>query len=368
MARSLAFWIEKEKGNDVSMLKAELHFNYWFLPEQKVNFLDIGVRLGMESGDFSKICFYFPFNLKGFVFDTTLSEIMLEKVDLISAVFNSSIEGSSPKQDYTDYNLSDGTNSSAIRFFKKLSKNTPNSHHSGYVLENYEADGDVGCTLSFPKEMFDVSVTHDNYFRFRLKLQSSDIISKVNRSTGNYITTDFDEHELVDFRVNESRNLPDGISKKIIQCSYLKKVHFFLIRDAYSDYKGAHSAYERCRLLEDDLWKDYLSPIELTGNAQMLIYHWKASAKEPDKGIDHFASFAKFTKRVVTKTDLFKIAIFIILIGLCVNWLSYAIPKGIHCLPSGLESDQNLESNASKVEKSGSNENGGESNEKQSSS
>jgi hypothetical protein len=59
VARSLAFWLEnpstadKEpdqnpeggKKNTSTNTEAELHFNYWLLPDNNINYLDIGVRL-----------------------------------------------------------------------------------------------------------------------------------------------------------------------------------------------------------------------------------------------------------------------------------------------------------------------------------
>lgn len=336
MAGSLAFWLEGKQEEEISgNLKAELHFNYWLLSDEKVNFLDIGILLSNHLDSISKICIYLPFPKADFEYNPSLGVTVTSNASLTSAVFNSSIKQTKPdaNDSYCDY---DFNNDTSLRFVKELPlKRTSNNIEKGILIDDLGPN--KGCTICFPVEMFEIceDKNRSNYFRFRLKLKSNKIISTVNRSKGRIITTDFDEHELIDFRVNESRNLPNDISRKVANCKYLQKIHFFLIRDAYSDYKGAHSAYERCRLLERELWKEYLSPVELKNDVQMLIYHWKHTA---ENGIDHFAAFAKFSKRTVSKSDLLRIAFFIIILGLCVNFLSYCIPKGVHYLCDQLSS------------------------------
>lgn len=366
MASSLAFWLEKNTVEEISDdLTAELHFNYWLLSDEKVNFLDIGVRLSSQLNGVSKIYLYLPFVRSQFEYDPKLGSTVITNPSLASAVFNSSITGSVPSPDYTDYDFSDGSKSFSLRFFKDLKENTPHHMDAGVTIDQLKGEG---CTLCFPIEMFELPDDRSIYFRFRIKLKSSEIISKVDRAKGRFITTDFDEHELVDFRLNESRNLPSTISRKVTNCKYLEKVHFFLIRDAYSDYKGAHSAYERCRLLEGELWKEYLNPVKLKGDIQMLIYHWKDAAKPGEDGIDHFAAFAKFTKRVVRKRELAKIAIYVILLGLLVNYLFTNVPKAVHGVTDLLSSVQDEGEDLSSQNENDSHTMGGGENDKQPSS
>lgn len=85
------------------------------------------------------------------------------------------------------------------------------------------------------------------YFRFRFILDKDDVdkISRQYKATDSVITSYFEKSEVVDFRVNEARNLPKTIREKIATCDKLKKIHFFLIRNESSEFKMGHSAFAR---------------------------------------------------------------------------------------------------------------------------
>ncbi|MBA6311508.1 hypothetical protein [Colwellia sp. MB3u-64] len=149
---------------------------------------------------------------------------------------------------------------------------------------------------------------------------------------------------MIDFRVNEPRNLPSKIRAKLNESLKLKQVHFFLIRDANSEFKMSHSKYKRCRILENNIWKKYLQlgvpPLKwwekilkkrvglsfsrLKLPEQMLIYHWTEKNKEEnaDKVIDHFSAFAKFSQRKTGFLRMTSVVLFVLGLGITASILA----------------------------------------------
>ncbi|KSC59640.1 hypothetical protein AO887_09010 [Pseudomonas aeruginosa] len=189
--------------------------------------------------------------------------------------------------------------------------------------------GASGTTLSFPIKLFkreNEAFLDDlpHYFRFRIKMSAEDksIISQTHKSKDSWLLSHFDSTEIVDFRVNEIRNLPAQIRSKLEYDSYIASVHFFLIRETNSEHKLSHTEFKRCRVLEKDLWENYLKEdggqIELPD--QMLIYHWREQAKRSQEGelvehLENFSAFAKFSKTVVSNFTIIIFILFIILTG-----------------------------------------------------
>lgn len=72
MASSLGFWLDKKdsySNNGNLEINSELHINYWVLPNEGINYLDIGVKLTNKpnTGNIAsknKKVLYFIFHLK----------------------------------------------------------------------------------------------------------------------------------------------------------------------------------------------------------------------------------------------------------------------------------------------------------------
>lgn len=97
MASSLGFWLEKNNSFSKSSLgiNSELHINYWVLPNEKINYLDIGVKLTNIDSRISipskikNIVFYLPFVKDDIVYDSELGSVVCSDHELLSAIFNS---------------------------------------------------------------------------------------------------------------------------------------------------------------------------------------------------------------------------------------------------------------------------------------
>lgn len=322
MARSLAFWLENahskiNDNNEVKTNKVELHFNFWSLKKDGINYLDIGVRL-IDVGEFDSINFFLPFDSYNLQYQPELGKIICENSGIISAIFNHPerrIE-TDHRLGYYDIDFSPSKNEQPIRFFTQIQHENADSH-DGVKISPESDKENKGCIIKFPRALFKLDCNRDGYFRFRIRLSEEDekSISTINLPSWSTITNYFEESEIIDFRVNESRNLPEKVKRNLINSSYLKKIHFFLIRDTRSEYKMSHSFYNRCRLLEFELWDKYLKINEKKENKnkkQMLIYHWK---EFNDNGIDHFSAFAKFSERKIGIKQIIAVVSIIICLG-----------------------------------------------------
>ena len=322
MARSLAFWFDEE--NHQSM--AQLHFNYWVLKSDKIKYLDIGVKFKFEPKPiFNSINFYLPFDKDAIEYVSGLGETVCSNDELLTGIFNTQVKGKASIGNKGAHKMELGE--AELIFFTNLEEETAESQ-GGVVLEKQnDTNGDgKGFTLSFPAQLFELpqnietALGCEGYFRFRIVIKASETqesISRVSASKGAKLLGHLETTELVDFRVNEVRNLPKKVKQYLPNEPVIKAVHFFLIRDAKSEYKIAHQDFSRCRLLENDLWQSYLACGDSVGlklPENMLIYHWKEIATE-NKKIEHFSAFAKFTQWLPSiKTQLIVIG-WVILFG-----------------------------------------------------
>ncbi|MBF0429186.1 MAG: hypothetical protein HQL94_09710, partial [Magnetococcales bacterium] len=125
-------------------------------------------------------------------------------------------------------------------------------------------------------------LTNDSkiYFRFRVMLpqgEENPFIKTIKPKDRSFLSG-FDRLECIDFRLNESRNLPQKISRLLgdsnFSCFNMQQIHFLLAIDVSADYISGHSHFHKCRMLENGLWNKYTGS-ELSSH--MVIYHWKVS-------------------------------------------------------------------------------------------
>lgn len=317
MTQSLAFWVENSSKNAFSSVALELHFNYWHLPDDKINYLDIGILISGKSKSFDSINVYLPFkyNIKNYI--STLGDKVVESEELISAVFNNDVSNITPIRECSAKHIvfSEQKDNEGIVFFTNLSHET--SENRVLIKEDREGD-QIGTIIKFSNKIFNCSEEYKEknwYLRFRYVLEKEDIdnISREYKSKDSLITYYFEKSEVVDFRVNESRNLPKTIREKVATCRNIHKVHFFLIRNESSEFKIGHTDYDRCRILEDKLWDTYLCENKDPQiKTKMLIYHWKTTT---GKKVDYFSAFARFVTRKVRWKEIIYIILGVIVLG-----------------------------------------------------
>ncbi|WP_273023479.1 hypothetical protein [Rheinheimera sp.] len=315
MARSLAFWLDSVDTRVPQSTHVELHFNLWTLRSKKINYLDIGVRL-KNAANLKSVNFYVPFDSRTTKYDHELGKIVCNNEELINAVFNRPFKDRQQMSSdgYYDWVFVSKDGNEPIRFFTHLQTETPSFPQGVKITDEPTENGKKGFRLSFPFALFNQEQGRDSYFRFRLKLSQTDTLNILTKDRPTYsaVTNNHEVTETIDFRINETRNLPTTVSRSIRDKGFIKKIHFFLIRDGREEYKMSHINYKRCRILENDLWGQYLNTDGNQLKEQMLIYHWTT---KDDELIDHFSAFAKFSSKPVRWPQILAVLLVTVLAG-----------------------------------------------------
>ena len=302
----IAIWCSsKNKQSGSHCLEA--HFNLWKLGKRKnANcFLDIGLMI-QEATKVSHVNIFIPQPVASSDIED-LGITLRRNSDLVSTLFNE------------DYRVSLGAQEKIV---KVLNVDGTLIFHI-YVLD---LDTDVSIENAFGGSIIKIRIPPEltdkkHYYRIRLKNPYVDSISHIYTPPNSVLESAFSQTELVDFRINEKRNLNSSLLERIHSEGEVSfsKTHLFLMREASDDYVYSHKPPDGSRQLEEDLWKSYIGgdyPFD-----KMIAYHWKETDTHPS-----FSAFAKF--RYIRCTPL-TIAIFIAIIivlgfvsGLVANLLS----------------------------------------------
>lgn len=348
MGYSLGFWLEDDNktslsSNDKAKNKVELHINYWSLEaKQACNYLDIGLRLELGKIESLKsINFYFPFLMEKENYMDNLGQVICSTDALTELIFNERLKSSFEGVNYKDINF-DGKEGETLRVYTELEIGDDPSNIK------FIPDSENQCTrIKIPIEIINSTpifwekrneqqgsiftknlssfkrIPHEtkkiyHYFRFRLKLTSEHvrILSQNYKPQDRLLVSKFEKIEIIDFRLNELRDLPSSICNCLNKNFILEQIHFFLIRDIHDELKLSHTKYKRCRLLEKEVWTPYLKfkDEEAILPTQMLIYHFQKNT-DSLKHIDRFNAFAKFVRVKITKITLLAFIVSVVCLG-----------------------------------------------------
>lgn len=296
-----------------SLTDVELHFNFWKIPNgtrEHQKFLDIGIKLD-DSSMIDTLNLYFPFEVTINDFKDIVSKF-IDDAGLVSAIFNESYKVTSDSIKKS-YEIRDSNNDLAFTIYRTSENDLEfqNNRHGGTIVK-------IKILQQSTK----------TYYRFRLKGGFIDSLSTISRPTNSVLQSAFSEVEMIDFRVNEIRDLNhdliEEIEKEIL--FKIKKQHFFFICSSDEEVIGNHQPFISCRNLENYRWDKY---VDLSGGNRgsvYLAYHWKDNNRESVSTLIK-TKYEKNNWKTIAK--YFAIAsIVAVLIGLLSNWL-YEIVKGI---------------------------------------
>jgi hypothetical protein len=261
-AKTIAIWYESF-GANIHDKKLELHLNLWKLPNgnKYERFLDIGLKVE-DPADIKQLCLYFPFAVAATDFEDIVSRF-IDKPGLVSAIFNENYKVTTNSQ--TKFSTIENT--SGVKQFDIYQTDSSNvSHENKY-------DGTV-FKLHFPKNSSPI------YLRFRVKGPYLDSLSTIQKVPNSFVQSAFSQTEMIDFRVNEARDLNKSLLEEIgRQSSFVfEKYHFFFVCSYSEDILGAHKQYNSCRNLENYRWAAYVGNEKLKDQTY-LAYHWKEMGK-----------------------------------------------------------------------------------------
>ncbi|MEO4186509.1 hypothetical protein ABH305_11675 [Acinetobacter pittii] len=322
MGYSLGFWLDhnKEKG-EIKVPKncVELHINYWSIEsKEKFHYLDIGVKLTLNNDNLESINFFFPFDLEIKDYMNNLGETICSRDELLELIFNEKLRSTTEGPNYKDV-IFEGDQKDSLRIYKEL--DIVNGEDTVELISNNDGTTRIVFSKKLIKSFDDGLSNKHHYFRFRLRLNPENVkkLSQNYDPQDRLVLSRFEKTEIIDFRLNELRDLPGSVCNILNNDYTLKQIHFFLIRDIHDELKLAHADYKRCRLLEKEVWKEYLifSKKDLLLPSQMLIYHFCEGKKKEGVylHIERFNAFAKFARVKVTIRSLVVFIFSVVLLG-----------------------------------------------------
>lgn len=263
--KSIAIWEQRNNGSEVQPI--ELHFNYWKIPhghKKFYKFLDVGIKLD-SSIHTNCINVFFPAKIAKGDFQEIVSKF-INKPDLVSAIFNENYQvlsqGASKQHKIQN---SDGLDVFTIYQF------SPND-----VTFDYKYDGTI-VSINLPK------IATKLYVRFRLTGSFLSQLSSISTPVNSILESAFSELEMIDFRVNEIRDLNKDLIEHFGKMCHIQKQHFFFICSNKEDVVGSHQPYLSCRNLENYRWSGYVD-LPNVNQTIFLAYHWRIDNR-PDSSL-----------------------------------------------------------------------------------
>jgi hypothetical protein len=264
-------------------------------------FLDIGLMI-QDATKVSHINIFIPQPVA--ISDIKDLGITLRRnPDLVSTLFNE------------DYRISSGAREKIVEVLTV--DRTP--IFCIYILD---MDSDVSVEKAFGGSIITIRIPPEltdkkHYYRIRLKNPYVDSISHIYTPPNSVLESAFSRTELVDFRINEKRNLNGSLLERIHSEGEVSfsKTHLFLMREASDDYVYSHKPPHGSRQLEADLWKNYIGGDRPF--TKMIAYHWKETDTHHS-----FSAFAKFRYIHCTPTTILIFIVIIVALGFLSGFLA----------------------------------------------
>lgn len=309
--KSIAIWYKPINKDLESIKDLELHFNFWKIPngvKKSYKFLDIGVKIS-NTENIESLKIFFPVTIKKDDFKDIVDKF-INKTDLLCAIFNENYKVTSDGTSKTS-EIRDSNNQFVFNIYKTSTSDLKfENKYGGTIVE-----------ITIPKEK------KTNYFRFRINGDFINSLTTISKPTNSIFQSAFSEIEMIDFRVNEIRDLNHDLLEQIKEERLLiiKKQHFFFICSKDEELIGNHQPFLSCRNLENYKWDDYVGNREIV-NQTYLAYHWKEKDAE-SVSILIKTKYEKNNWKTIAKYAIFAF-LFAVIVNLFSNWL-YDVLTGV---------------------------------------
>lgn len=328
--KSFGFWLESEDKPEIEPLSIDvlLNFNLWCEPSSGAGRdLDFGFKLSRavdsegadEHGSYSipkhvnAFVLYCPFSLdKKQVFD--LYDVLISSQSrVLGAVFNEKCTvTSADSKPYASVEFPGGSNDgfTLCKIANSISiEDTP--------------DDAPGCFIRIA--LSDNLPDRALYFRFRIKGPGVSSLVQKYDSKDSPFNSAFSRVEIVDFRFNDYRTLPDCANNRVeaMHPSFrlnTMQAHFLLMADSGVDVDSGVTLKEK-RLLEGGLWDDYLKVGHFTSESKgfgrlgadsdfsnLVAWHWKKGDLAP---VDGYRMYLKLRIHVCNFKTIVKYLVYL---------------------------------------------------------
>ena len=303
--KSFGLWYEKDPGGSEVDPVYSLHVNFWSLEDIKTTgnvkepYLDVGIKIENYKS-LKKLVFYCPFKLgKDCIQD--LSEKFSKKSNA-NIVFNEDCEIET-KDNYTIIQRTTQDKLLVFPLFTVINnvckvEEVPDSEGTKIII-GFDKFHD------YVKEVDKLKDITTIYIRFRVKnLTLRDYIYFDSEPLNKSFESAFSGTRIIDFKVNEKRNIEDSVRTETIVnkeiWAVFKNIHFLAMLPSSYDLTSFCEEPMTCRELEPELWDDYLGTSIDFNKGHVLAYHWR---KKVDKNSD-ISDFSCLVKVNYSKTKV----------------------------------------------------------------
>lgn len=280
--KSFGLWYKKKEDNkEVKDPEISLHVNFWSLEDipnskgVKQPYLDIGIKI-KDYKELEEVVFHCPF-----VVEQDNVEDLSKKLETKSnanIIFNEDCEIET-KDSYTIVKLEGGEEPLLILPLSQAGENI----FSIEKLDRLDKSNIIFEFTDFLKYVGSIpqlNTIEELYIRFRIKsITLKDKIYFDSELLNKSFESAFSGTRIIDFKVNEKRNIDDEVKTKIVvkkqEWAKLKRIHFLVMEPSSYDLISFTSDEMKCRELEESLWDDYLDTTIDFKKGHVLAYHWQ---------------------------------------------------------------------------------------------
>ena len=319
--KSFGLWYQditnQQENQDIPVPKFCLHVNFWSLEDIKTSdnittpYLDIGIKIE-NYHSLENFIFYCPFTLK----EDDIIDLSnkLETKNNANIIFNTECDIQT-KDNYTIIELTDKSERLLVFPLKQV---------VGDVYELGVESPETGTKLLFKFKEFLNYINNVNelnnlkvvYIRFRIKNSSlNKQIFFDSEPLNKSFESAFSGTRIIDFKINEKRNIERDIRAKIIvekqKWITLQNVHFLVMVPSSYDLTSFYNSPMTCRELEENLWDDYLNTRINFNKVHVLAYHWKNSEPKED-----FSCLVKINYSKAKRITILAYALSVVALGI----------------------------------------------------
>lgn len=302
----LAIWYKHKHSRAREKLDIELHINLWKLNKKNgdkrsplKNFLDIGIKI-LEPGNVANIYIFTPFKVRRKEIED-LGHYFENNNKLVAAIFNEEFNSTASTQSKT-LQIKDGEDNIQFYIYMIDIKNDV-----GLPPKKY------GGTIISIKVRSDAEIK-PLYYRIRINSNKLEELYTSYKPESLWLESHATNTELVDFRVNEKRNLDKSLLEEMHNSGVVnfKSVDYFVMREFKYDYVSSQTEMIRSRRLEEDLWDSYVgSDCECD---KIIAYHWEWPVA-PEVAVPGFNAFVKYRFLTSDIKTRIRFCLFLLLIG-----------------------------------------------------
>lgn len=151
----------------------------------------------------------------------------------------------------------------------------------------------------------------NSYFRFRIYGKALKQLIDTEKISDNFLKPYSEKNDIVDFRVNEKRSMPESLVNLINSKKEFKivAIHFLLLMDMKYSLVATGLSYS-VRALETKIWDEYIGyEIE---NMRFVGYHWKEKSIEKKDKINYVENFNSLIRIEEKKCSWLTIIIYVL--------------------------------------------------------